>query len=87
MRSAPTQRRAGFTAADVSACCQPEMPTSRIAGGMEPSSVQLAAVFALTSLVGALMFVKGISVHLLERRTVRCRTCGGLHRTGTCPRD
>jgi len=54
---------------------------------MEPTSVQLAAAFALTSLVGALMLVKGFSAHLLERRTVRCRTCGGPHSTGSCHRD
>jgi hypothetical protein len=55
---------------------------------MGPTSLQLAAAFALTSLVGALMFVKGISAHMLERRAVRCRVCGGfLRRTCTCNRD
>jgi hypothetical protein len=47
--------------------------------------VQLAAAFAVTSLAGALMLVKGISAHMLERRSVRCRVCGGtLRRTCTC---
>jgi len=49
---------------------------------------QLAAVFAVTSLAGALMFVKGVSASMLERRTVRCRVCGGVpRRTCTCDRD
>jgi len=55
---------------------------------MGTTSLQLAVAFALTSLAGALMLVKGISAHMLERRTVRCRVCGGiLHRTCTCNRD
>jgi hypothetical protein len=49
---------------------------------------QLAAVFAVTSLVGALMFMKGVTAHMLERRTVRCRACGGVpRRTCICDRD
>jgi hypothetical protein len=54
-------------------------------GGM--SSIQLVAAFAVTSLVGAVMLLQGVKVHLLERRPVRCRACGGVvHRTCTCRR-
>jgi len=50
--------------------------------------LQLAAVFAVTSLAGALMFMKGVTANMLERRTVRCRVCGGVpRRTCTCDRD
>jgi len=49
--------------------------------------LQLALAFLLTSAVGALMFAKGVSAHMLERRTVRCRVCGGVRgRTCTCGR-
>ena len=41
-------------------------------------STQLAAAFALTSFVGTLMFLHGISVNLLQRRPARCRSCGGI---------
>jgi len=48
---------------------------------------QLAAVCAVTSLAGALMFMRGVTANMLERRTVRCRACGGVvHRTCTCDR-
>jgi hypothetical protein len=54
---------------------------------MEGMSVQLAAAFALTSLVGALMFLHGVSVNLLQRRPVRCHSCGGIAgRTCNCHR-
>ena len=50
-------------------------------------SFQLAAAFALTSFVGALMFLHGTTVNLLERRPTRCRTCGGIAgRTCNCHR-
>jgi hypothetical protein len=51
-------------------------------------SIQLVAAFALTSLVGALMLLHGVSVNLLQRRPVRCRSCGGIAgRTCNCHRD
>jgi hypothetical protein len=55
-------------------------------GGM---SIQLVAAFALTSFVGTLMFLHGVSVNLLERRRpIRCRACGGIAgRTCLCDRD
>ena len=50
-------------------------------------STQLAAAFALTSFVGTLMFLHGISVNLLQRRPARCRSCGGIAgRTCNCDR-
>jgi hypothetical protein len=50
-------------------------------------STQLFVVFALTSVAGALMFLHGIGASLLERRSTRCRTCGGIvDRTCTCNR-
>jgi hypothetical protein len=52
------------------------------------SSLQLAAAFAVTSFAGALMFFQGLAANLLERRTSRCRSCGGIAgRTCTCDRD
>jgi hypothetical protein len=55
---------------------------------MGAPSLQLAAVFAVTSLAGAWMFMKGVTAKMLERRTVRCRVCGGVvRRTCTCDRD
>jgi hypothetical protein len=54
---------------------------------MGTMSIQLVAAFAVTSLVGALMFMQGLSASMLERRPRRCRVCGGvLHRTCTCDR-
>jgi hypothetical protein len=54
---------------------------------MGPTSIQLMAAFAVTSFVGALMILQGVSVHLLERRSVRCRSCGGVvNRSCTCRR-
>jgi hypothetical protein len=51
------------------------------------SSIQLMAAFAVTSFVGALMMLQGVSTHLLERRSVRCRTCGGVvNRSCICRR-
>jgi hypothetical protein len=51
-------------------------------------STQLAAAFALTSLVGMLMFLHAISVNLLQRRSVRCRSCGGIAgRSCNCDRN
>jgi hypothetical protein len=48
-------------------------------------SVQLTVAFAVTCLAGALMFLHGISLNLLERRPLRCRACGGIAgRTCTC---
>jgi hypothetical protein len=50
--------------------------------------LQLAAVFAVTSLAGVWMVMKGVTASMLERRTVRCRVCGGVpHRTCTCDRN
>lgn len=51
-------------------------------------SIQITAAFALTSFVGALMFLHGVSVNLLKHRSARCHNCGGLAgRTCTCRRD
>jgi hypothetical protein len=51
------------------------------------SSIQLLTAFAVTSFVGALMILQGVSTHLLERRPVRCRSCGGVvNRSCTCHR-
>jgi len=51
------------------------------------SSIQLIAAFAVTSLVGALMMLQGVSTHLLERRSTRCRACGGVvNRSCICRR-
>jgi hypothetical protein len=51
------------------------------------SSIQLMAAFAVTSFVGALMILQGVSTHLLERRPARCRACGGIvDRSCTCHR-
>jgi hypothetical protein len=48
---------------------------------------QLLVAFALTSCAGALMFLHGIGVSLLERRPTRCGVCGGVvDRTCTCRR-
>jgi hypothetical protein len=42
----------------------------------------------ITSFAGALMFMQGISVRLLERRPTRCRVCGGIpNRTCSCGVD
>jgi len=50
-------------------------------------SSQFIVAFALTSFAGALMFMHGIGVRLLERRPTRCRACGGVvNRTCTCHR-
>jgi len=50
-------------------------------------SSQLVVAFALTSFAGALMFLHGIGVNLLERRPTRCQACGGgVNRTCTCRR-
>jgi hypothetical protein len=50
-------------------------------------SFQLGAAFALTCFVGALMFLHGISVNLLDRKPLRCRACGGVSgRTCHCNR-
>jgi hypothetical protein len=71
----------------VGACCEPEPrdeDNPDMVGGM---SFQLVAAFALTSCVGALMFLRGVSVNLLQRRPVRCRSCGGIAgRTCNCHR-
>jgi hypothetical protein len=48
-------------------------------------SVQLTAAFALTCLAGALMLAYAVSAQVLEQR-VRCRNCGGHHRTSNCNR-
>jgi hypothetical protein len=48
-------------------------------------SVQLVAAFALTCLAGALMLAYAESAQVLEQR-VRCRNCGGHHRTSACNR-
>jgi hypothetical protein len=54
---------------------------------MGMASTQLIAAFAVTSFVGALMILQGVSLHLLERRPVRCRACGGVvNRSCTCNR-
>lgn len=54
---------------------------------MAGSLLQLAMAFALTSFVG-LLFLHGMSMNLLERRPVRCRSCGGIAgRTCGCQRD
>ena len=54
---------------------------------MGMTSTQLIAAFAITSFVGALMILQGVSVHLFERRYVRCRACGGVvNRSCTCNR-
>jgi hypothetical protein len=54
---------------------------------MGTMSTQFVVAFALTSFAGALMFLHGIGVNLLERRPVRCRVCGGIaNRTCTCRR-
>ena len=45
---------------------------------MAGSPLQLAVAFALTSFVGTLLFLHGMSVNLLQRRPVRCRSCGGI---------
>jgi hypothetical protein len=51
-------------------------------------SVQLMAAFAITSFAGWLMLKQGVGMHLLERRPIRCRRCGGMpRRTCTCKRD
>jgi hypothetical protein len=51
-------------------------------------SFQLVSAFALTSFVGALMLLHGISVNLLDRRPSRCRSCGGIPgRTCNCDRN
>jgi hypothetical protein len=48
-------------------------------------SVQLTVAFALTCLAGALMLTYGVSAQVLQQR-VRCRHCGGHHRTRNCNR-
>jgi hypothetical protein len=54
---------------------------------MGTMSTQLVLAFALTSFAGALMFLHGIGVSLLERRPTRCGVCGGIvHRSCTCHR-
>jgi hypothetical protein len=72
----------------VGACCEPgpgEEDNPDMTGGM---SIQLVAAFALTSFVGALMLLHGVSVNLLQRRPVRCHSCGGIAgRTCNCHRD
>jgi hypothetical protein len=51
-------------------------------------SIQLAAAFAVTWFAGTLMFMHGVSHQMLERRSTRCRTCGGVRgRTCTCGGD
>ena len=50
-------------------------------------SIQLMAAFALTSFVGALMFLHGISVNLLDRKPLRCRACGGIAGRTLPPRE
>jgi hypothetical protein len=51
-------------------------------------SVQVAVVFAVTCFAGWLMVLHGVSLNLLERRPVRCRSCGGVAgRTCNCDRD
>jgi hypothetical protein len=78
---------ARFTTAGVSTCCEQGARGGEWRG-MGTMSLQVAAAFAVTSFVGTLMFVKGVSVHLLERRTVRCRACGGIpRRTCVCRHD
>ena len=50
--------------------------------------IQLVSAFALTSFVGALMFLHGVSVNLLKHRSLRCHNCGGLAgSTCTCRRE
>ena len=50
-------------------------------------SLQVMAAFAITSFAGWLMMAQGVSMHLLERRPTRCRTCGGTPRRCTCKRN
>lgn len=53
----------------------------------EASTSQFVIVFLVTTAVAALMIVKGLSAHALERRRVRCRACGGVvGHTCTCRR-
>lgn len=55
---------------------------------MGTMSTQVVVAFALTSFAGALMFLHGIGVSLLERRPTRCGVCGGVaSRTCTCGRS
>ena len=80
-------RGASLRSADVSACCGARPGQATIRGPMGPMSSQLVVAFALTSFAGALMFLHGIGVNLLERRPIRCRVCGGVaNRTCTCDR-
>jgi hypothetical protein len=51
-------------------------------------SLQYAAGFAVTSFAGVLMLKYGTALRMLERRTSRCRVCGGVpRRTCTCDLD
>jgi hypothetical protein len=55
---------------------------------MATFSLQYAAGFAVTSFAGVLMLKYGSALRLLERRTQRCRVCGGIpRRTCTCDVD
>jgi hypothetical protein len=49
--------------------------------------LQVVAAFAITSFAGVLMLKYGVSARMLERRPLRCRTCGGVRgRSCTCGR-
>jgi len=51
-------------------------------------SLQAVAALAITPFAGVLMMKYGISARMLDRRPVRCRTCGGTRsRSCTCDRD
>jgi hypothetical protein len=51
-------------------------------------SLQYTAAFAITSFAGVLMLKYGSALRLLERRTHRCRVCGGVpRRSCTCDFD
>jgi hypothetical protein len=51
-------------------------------------SLQYAVGFAVTSFAGVLMLKYGSARRVLERRTHRCRVCGGVPRRNcTCDLD